>query len=116
MHLGKHVIIDLYNCPYDLLDDILFCRNTLVESVRIGEGTLISDSFKKFEPFGVSGMVIIAESHVSIHTWPERGFAALDIFTCGEMKINDMQEFLAKSFSAKFMIPTAIQRGNFIGE
>lgn len=99
-YLGKHVILDLYECKSQNLDNKEEIQQILLKTVKIGNGTIISYEFNKFEPYGVSGMVIIAESHVSIHTWPEYEYAAVDIFTCGEMKISEMENYLTEAFGS----------------
>ena len=82
--LGRHLLLELKDCDPDLLDDLEFLKSSLSETaVQIG-ATVIGDSFHRFSPQGVSGVVIISESHLFIHTWPEYGYAAVDVFTCGE--------------------------------
>lgn len=83
--LARHLIVDLYNCDRDILDDVDTLRAAMLETTANVGGTRLADAFHKFEPHGVSGTVVIAESHLSIHTWPEHGYAAVDIFTCGEL-------------------------------
>ena len=83
--LGKHILIELNECNKDLLNDIEFLRATLSDVARQIGATVIKDTFYQFTPQGVSGVVIIAESHLSIHTWPEYNFAAVDVFTCGDV-------------------------------
>lgn len=83
--LGKHVLIELNECNKDLLNDIEFLRTALSDVARQIGATVIKDTFYQFTPQGVSGVVIIAESHLSIHTWPEYNFAAVDVFTCGDV-------------------------------
>jgi S-adenosylmethionine decarboxylase len=82
--LGTHVILDLHGCPPESLDDIDFVSRALLRAVAESGAALIQPMFHKFAPQGVSGVAIIAESHFSIHTWPEHGYAAIDVFTCGE--------------------------------
>ena len=82
-YLGKHLIIEFYGCPPRMIDDERFLEEILVESVVKAEGKIIGKIFHKFIPQGVTGIIAIAESHVSIHTWPENGYMALDVFTCG---------------------------------
>jgi S-adenosylmethionine decarboxylase len=78
------LLLELKDCNRELLSDLSFLRNTLLSAAREAGATIIGDSFHPFPPYGgVSGVVIIAESHLSIHTWPEYGYAAVDIFTCG---------------------------------
>lgn len=82
--LGRHLLIELKQCNTSLLDDLDYLRETLhTAAVRCG-ATVVGDSFYHFTPQGVSGVVNIAESHISIHTWPECGYAAVDVFTCGD--------------------------------
>ncbi len=81
--MGHHVILDLHGCPGAALDDLDALRTRLLEAVRLSGATILNDVFHKFSPQGVTGVVVIAESHASVHTWPEHGFAAFDFFTCG---------------------------------
>lgn len=82
--LGLHLILELKECRPDLLDDMDFVQQTLLNAAEATGATIIGQTFHKFAPQGVTGVVAIAESHVCIHTWPEYGYAAADIFTCGE--------------------------------
>ena len=82
--LGRHVILDLKQCPADILDDLPYIQSTLIEAATSIGATVVGETFHKFSPQGVTGVVAIAESHICIHTWPEFQFAAADIFTCGE--------------------------------
>ena len=81
--LGKHLLLELKDCRKEVLNDLDFLRSAMVTAADECGATVLGDSFHPFEPQGVSGVVIIAESHLSIHTWPEYGYAAIDIFTCG---------------------------------
>jgi S-adenosylmethionine decarboxylase len=82
--LGRHLLIELKQCNTSLLDDLDFLRKTLHTAAERCGATVVGDSFYHFSPHGVSGVVNIAESHISIHTWPECGYAAVDVFTCGD--------------------------------
>jgi S-adenosylmethionine decarboxylase len=81
--LGTHLLVELKECNSQILNDVKKVQDILVNAARIAKATIIDYSFHEFNPFGVSGIVVIAESHLSIHTWPEYGYAAIDIFTCG---------------------------------
>jgi S-adenosylmethionine decarboxylase len=82
--LGRHLLLELKDCNEELLDDLDFIRECLNEAaIRCG-AVVVGESFYHFSPHGVSGVVNIAESHISIHTWPEYGYAAADVFTCGD--------------------------------
>ena len=85
MHaLGTHLLVELKDCNSKLLNDIKKIEEILVNAAKEAKATIIESRFHKFSPFGISGVVVIAESHLTIHTWPEYGYAAVDIFTCGE--------------------------------
>ena len=82
--IGTHCIVELYGCPRDLLNDESFVKNALREAVDQGLATLLHEVSHQFHPQGVTALALIAESHVAIHTWPECGYVAADVFTCGE--------------------------------
>jgi len=80
--MGLHLILDLFACDRAVLDDEGAIRAMMIEGAKRSGANVIGERFHKFEPQGVSGVVILAESHLAIHTWPEHGFAAVDLFTC----------------------------------
>lgn len=82
--LGRHLIVELSGCDSRLLDNQPLLENHLREAARLSGATIVRSVFHRYNPHGVSGVVVIAESHISIHTWPEYGYAAVDFFTCGE--------------------------------
>lgn len=84
--LGKHLICEAYGVNPEVLKDLEFLRRTLRQIAEATGSTILGEFFHKFETNGegVTGVIAIAESHISIHTWPEYGYAAIDIFTCGE--------------------------------
>ncbi len=88
--LGSHLIVELYDCDSSLIDDIEVIESTLLEAAEISGADIIKHYFHKFSPQGVTGVIVISESHFSIHTWPEYGYCALDIFTCGDHIQNDL--------------------------
>lgn len=97
--LGEHYIIELYDCKKTILDDLKSIQEALLEAARIAGATIIDQRFHKFSPQGVSGVIVIAESHLSIHTWPELGYAALDLFTCShDMDIQKAMLLLRQVF------------------
>ena len=81
--LGRHLLVELHDCDKEALNDLGFLRDVMVKAAVDSGAVVLGESFHRFSPQGVSGVVIIAESHLSIHTWPEYGYAAVDIFTCG---------------------------------
>jgi len=82
--LGRQILVEFYDCDKELLKDEKYIADAMVNACIVGKATVVTHTFHSFSPFGVSGVVVIAESHVAIHTWPEYGYAAVDIFTCGE--------------------------------
>ena len=82
--LGTHFLLELRDCDPRQLDNLPFIRETLLTAAEEVGATVLGDSFHRFSPQGVTGIIAIAESHFSIHTWPEYGFAAVDLFTCGD--------------------------------
>ena len=82
--LGIQVMLELKDCNRELLDDLPYIRGALVEAANDVGAQILGESFHHFDPHGVTGILAIAESHLCIHTWPEYGYAAADIFTCGD--------------------------------
>ena len=80
---GTHLLLELEGCDPKLLDDLDFIRDSMVAAATETGATIVGQTFHKFSPSGVTGVVAIAESHLCIHTWPEHSYAAADIFTCG---------------------------------
>ena len=81
--LGTHLLLELRQCNPRLLDDLNFVKETMIAAAEFMDAQIIGESFHRFKPQGVTGVLSIAESHLSIHTWPELNYAAADIFTCG---------------------------------
>lgn len=84
--LAVHLMVDLHDCPYEILNDVEKLRRSLQEASRIAKTTVLGEAFHRFQPQGVSGVLLVSESHLSVHTWPERNYAAVDIFTCGDRR------------------------------
>jgi len=110
--LGSQIIAELYYCDRNLLDDLDYIRNIMLNAAREANVMVIGSKFHKFSPQGVSGVVVIAESHISIHTWPEYGYAAVDIFTCGNRSMPRLAlRYLAKALKARRVRFREIKRG-----
>jgi len=85
MHtLGHQLMVEYHGCAPALLNDVEHVRRSMVAAARATGATVVGELFHHFSPHGVSGVVVIAESHLAIHTWPEYGYAAVDLFTCGD--------------------------------
>ncbi|GMR03344.1 MAG: adenosylmethionine decarboxylase [Thermodesulfovibrionia bacterium] len=113
MHaLGTHLLIELRECNTKALSNLQEVKGILISAAEAAEATIIEVAFHEFSPFGISGMVIIAESHLSIHTWPEYKYAAVDIFTCGNIiKPEKAVAFLIKKFQSKNPSVVELKRG-----
>ncbi|MFT4559606.1 MAG: adenosylmethionine decarboxylase [Planctomycetales bacterium] len=110
--LGHHWIVDLYGCPSELLDDQELIRQRLRETTERFGLTLLDVVSNKFEPQGVTAVGLLAESHMSIHTWPEHGYAAVDIFTCSfDPALKAACRFIAESLQATESTVLRLQRG-----
>lgn len=82
--MGHHYLLNLYGCSHRILNDEFYLRDLLEDAAICSGATVIQTISKQFYPQGVTVLVLLAESHISIHTWPEKGEAAVDIFTCGD--------------------------------
>jgi S-adenosylmethionine decarboxylase proenzyme len=99
--LGSQVVLDLYDCETDRLDDLEWVKETLVTAAVVAGATIVQTVFHKFSPWGISGVVVIAESHLAIHIWPEKRYAAIDVFTCGaNVRMDVASDFLQRAFRA----------------
>lgn len=110
--LGRHLLFDFFECDRARLDDKAFLRDATIEAARRAEATIVADVFHEFNPQGLSGVVVIAESHVAIHTWPEHGVAAVDVFSCGDgMKPEVVGAYLQDVLGARRMTTQEVRRG-----
>lgn len=110
--LGRHVLAEVYGCPFDVLNDVKKVEEIMVTAALEAGAEVREVVFHKFSPQGVSGVVVISESHLAIHTWPELGYAAVDVFTCGD-RVNpwDACNFIKEKFQAEYMEANEIKRG-----
>lgn len=112
-YLGHQIMAEYYNCPAALLTDTDAIARIMNEAAVACGATIVESVFHRFNPHGVSGVVIIAESHLAIHTWPEYGYAAVDVFTCGDtITPEDAVAFLATALAAEHHSFTGVNRGN----
>jgi len=116
--LGIQILVEFYDCDAELLKDETYISENMVKACEIGKATVVSHTFHSFSPYGVSGVVVIAESHVAIHTWPEYGYAAVDIFTCGEtIEPWKLFHYLKDALKSKHASNMELKRGLFdLGE
>ncbi len=110
--LGRHLVVDFYDCKSEILNDVHQIKEVMMEAARRCKATPLGKFFHTFEPHGVSGVIVIAESHLAIHTWPEYNFASVDIFTCGNTVDPWLaHEYLTTTLRAKNVGVTELKRG-----
>lgn len=112
--LGRHVLAEVYGCDPFLLNDVKTVEHIMVNAALAAGAEVREVAFHKFSPQGVSGVVVISESHLAIHTWPELGYAAVDVFTCGDhVDPWDSCNYIFEKFGAKKVTVNEHQRGQF---
>lgn len=112
MPSGTHCILELYRCPSDLLDNAEAIAQTLQKAAEKTGSKVINKVLHKFRPQGVTALILLSESHISIHTWPEIGYAAVDVFTCGEKTQPEKAcQFLREKLQARDYSLQIIPRG-----
>jgi S-adenosylmethionine decarboxylase proenzyme len=110
--LGRHILLELKDCNREVLNNLDLLQDVLCSAAQEAGATVLEKYFHHFSPQGVSGAVIIAESHLALHTWPEYGYAALDIFTCGDsVKPEVAVELLIKILESKDPTIIELKRG-----
>lgn len=110
--LGSHLLVELYGCEGKSLENELSVGSAMREAAVQSEATVVAQSFHEFMPYGVSGAVIIQESHYTIHTWPEHGYAAVDLFYCGgTVKVHKAIEVLQQQFKPSRIKFLVVRRG-----
>lgn len=111
--LGRHILVEFNGCSPEILNDVSVIEKSMVEAAQKAGATVIQSNFHHFSPFGVSGVVVIQESHLAIHTWPEYGYAAVDLFTCGD-SVDPWISFdlLKSSFQSKQYSAIEMYRGS----
>ncbi|TAD95632.1 MAG: adenosylmethionine decarboxylase [Bacteroidetes bacterium] len=118
--LGNHILAEYHVCNAKLLNDSDFLEKTLLESAKKAGANVISSHFHAFSPVGITGIVLIAESHFSIHTWPEHQYAAVDFFTCSpKMNFQIAYDWLANALESEKHFFKSILRGqisNYTGK
>ena len=110
-HQSKHLLLELYRCDREKLNDECFLRCILNRAAKLANATVLNLMSNKFEPQGVTAIALLAESHISIHTWPESNYSAVDIFTCGQNMMPEVaSQYLIESLIAKEHALRVIER------
>src|SRR5437588_8740114 len=114
--LGRHLLLELFDCDLDAINNVESVKGALIEAAKRAQATIVDVVFHEFNPFGVSGVVVIAESHLSIHTWPEYRFAAVDIFSCRDVLQPEIAaNYLVEQFGAERASVVEMHPGMFLG-
>lgn len=113
--LGTHITWDVYNCNADTLAFVPTVKTVLNAIVNELQLSKVNESYKQFQPIGVTGFILLEESHVSIHTWPEHKFAAIDIFSCKPFDAKKIQQLLMSAFASDKVVIKQIDRGEQVG-
>ena len=101
-HQSKHLLLELYRCDSEKLNDESFLRCILNRAAKLANATVLNLISNKFEPQGVTAIALLAESHISIHTWPESNYSAVDIFTCGRNMLPELaSQYLIQALKAE---------------
>lgn len=109
--MGTHLVIDAWQAPAGLLNDPKIIRTALIEAITVGEATLIDICVHQFSPHGVTATATLAESHIAIHTWPEHGYFAADLFFCGSGKPRIAAKLLQNALKARQIKIQELTRG-----
>ena len=113
--LGRHLLLELFDCDSESINNLEAVKSSLIEAAKRAQATIVDVVFHEFNPFGISGVVVIAESHLSIHTWPEYRYAAVDVFSCGDVLQPEIAvTYLVEQFGAERASVVEMQRGVFV--
>ena len=118
--LGRHLLLELKNCNLEVLNDLDFIKRCLHDAAEQIGATVVNECFYEFSPHGISGVLVISESRLCIHTWPEYGYAAVDIFTCGdsvkpELAVKPLAEKLGSKNPSFIELKRGILQDNRVG-
>lgn len=114
--LGIHIVAELYGIKREILNSPEFLRKTILHACKKAKASVIDDIFHKFSPCGVTGIVAIAESHISIHTWPEHSYAAVDVFSCRKVNPEVIIKSIIKSLKPENFELKKIGRGSKVSK
>ncbi len=110
--IGHHYVVEASGCDPEVLKDPERIREIFLEAAKAGDMEVKTSYFFRFTPTGVSGVVIVAESHISVHTWPEEKYAALDVYTCGTKADPEKAvDYILERFKAKYAHVSEVRRG-----
>ena len=118
MHaLGKHLLIELHECSAEKIGNLEYVKETMMNAALEAKATIVEVTFHEFSPHGISGVVVIAESHLTIHSWPEYCYAAIDVFTCGDLIDPKVAaDYLIEKFESESASIVEMSRGTSVHE
>jgi S-adenosylmethionine decarboxylase len=111
MHLGIHYLAEFFDCDRAKIDDVVFIEQIMIEATKLSGATIIKPFFHQFSPQGVSGVIVIAESHFAIHTWPEHGYTAVDLFSCSDFNYKTALNHIRITINAHHHTVAQVRRG-----
>lgn len=115
--LGRHLLLEMWGCCKEIIDNVNVIKEILTKATESTKATLVDVVCHRFSPYGVTGVAILAESHISVHTWPEYGYAAGDIFICGNtINPQNAASFIIQAFHAKETSLLELKRGDFLSK
>lgn len=109
--VGAHILADFWGCQFEKLDDAQLLMGYLRKAAKNANMTILGEESFKFNPQGFTGLLLLSESHISIHTYPERGYAAIDVFTCGGGMTQKAIEYLKEALHPTYVNEMVVQRG-----
>jgi S-adenosylmethionine decarboxylase len=109
--LGRHVLVEFFHCDGLRINSLKEVQEVMLKAAKLCRTTVVQHFFHKFSPYGISGVVLVAESHLTIHTWPEYAYVAVDLFFCGDNDWHDVIEFMRDEFGAENCSVLLLHRG-----
>jgi S-adenosylmethionine decarboxylase len=111
MALGAHYLAEFYHCDREKINDLAFLEKVMIEATNLSGANILKHFFHQFNPQGISGIIVIAESHFAIHTWPEHGYAAVDLFSCAEFNYKAALNHIRINIGAGYHSVSLARRG-----
>jgi S-adenosylmethionine decarboxylase proenzyme len=111
---SSHLLLEYNGCNVSKLNNKKYLEDLLTKAAVKGKFTVLNSAFHQFEPQGVTGVILLSESHMSIHTWPEHGYAAVDLFTCGQNNSEESEAFIRQGLECKYSEKMLLKRGDGI--
>ena len=108
--MGSQLFVDLYGCDKEIINDLEQIKKISKNTISFIGAEIVEECFHKFEPIGITYIAVITTSHFSIHTWPEYGYVAIDVFSCNEEIPNKIVSMLKEAFLAKKVVTSKLQR------